>query len=258
MLAQLFQSCLTLCNPMDCSSPGTSLFGILQARVLSGLPSPPPGDLHDLQNRTHISPVSGIAGGFFIHWPMWEAPIKVYLPYTAAAAKSFQSCQTLCDPVDGSPLSSPCPWDSPGKNIGVGCHFLLQCVKVKVKVKVKSLSHVGLFMTPWTAAYQTPSSMGFSRQEYWSGLPLPSLFLTLDPYNFVNLCLAGCGICSDIRAGLKKPWDWNAGRPPEIFVWLCLVLVIQALTVTTLLWRQRQLRPRKEDSAQIFHMHSPK
>ena len=60
-----------------------------------------------------------------------------------------------------------CPWDSPGKNTGVGCHFLLQCMKVK------SLSRVQLFATPWTAAYQAPPSMGFSRQEYWSGVPLP-------------------------------------------------------------------------------------
>ena len=64
------------------------------------------------------------------------------------------------------------PWDSRGKNTGVGCHFLLQCVKVKVKVK--SLSHARFFATPWTAAYQAPPSMGFSRQEYWSGVPLPS------------------------------------------------------------------------------------
>ena len=66
------------------------------------------------------------------------------------------------------PTRLPCPWDSPGKNTGVGCHFLLQCVKVKL------LSHVRLFATPWTAAYQPPPSMGFSRQEYWSGVPLPS------------------------------------------------------------------------------------
>ena len=59
-----------------------------------------------------------------------------------------------------------CPWDSPGKNTGVGCHFLLQ------SGKMKSLSHVQLLGTPWTAAHQAPLSMGFSRQEYWSGLPL--------------------------------------------------------------------------------------
>ena len=61
------------------------------------------------------------------------------------------------------------PWDSPDKNTGVGCHFLLQCMKLKVKVK--SRSRVWLFATPWTAAYHAPPSMGFSRQEYWSGVP---------------------------------------------------------------------------------------
>ena len=60
------------------------------------------------------------------------------------------------------------PWDSLGKNTGIGCHFLLQCVEVKL------LSLVQLLATPRTAAYQAPPSMGFSRQEYWSGLPLPS------------------------------------------------------------------------------------
>ena len=64
-------------------------------------------------------------------------------------------------------------WDSPGKNTEVSCHFLLQCKKVKMKVK--SLSRVRLFKTPWTVAHQALPSMGFSRQEYWSGLPFPSL-----------------------------------------------------------------------------------
>ena len=53
----------------------------------------------------------------------------------AAAAKSHQSCPTLCDPIDGSPPGSP-PWDSPDKNTGVGCHFLLQCMKVKSESEV--------------------------------------------------------------------------------------------------------------------------
>ena len=70
------------------------------------------------------------------------------------------------------PTRLPHPWDSPGKNTGVGCHFLLQCMKVKVKVK--SLSRVQLLAIPWTAAYQAPLSMGVSRQEYWSGVSLPS------------------------------------------------------------------------------------
>ena len=81
-------------------------------------------------------------------------------------------CLTLC--IDGihrrQPTRLPHPWDSPGKNTGVGCHFLLQCMKVKVKL----LSRVGLFSTLWTAAHQAPPPMGFSRQKYWSGMPLPS------------------------------------------------------------------------------------
>ena len=66
------------------------------------------------------------------------------------------------------PTRLPRPWDSPGKNTGVGCHFLLQSMKVKSE---KSLSRVWLLATPWTAAHQAPPSMGFSRQEYWSGVP---------------------------------------------------------------------------------------
>ena len=73
----------------------------------------------------------------------------------------------------------PHPWDSPGKNTGVGCHFLLQCIKVKVM----PLSHVQPFVTPWTTAHQAPPSRGFSRQEYWSGVPLPSNCLTISNSN---------------------------------------------------------------------------
>ena len=99
-------------------------------------------------------------------------PSNLALPQSAAAAaKSLQSCLTLCDPIDGSPPGSR-PWDSLGKNTAVGCHFLLQYMKGKVKVKL--LSRVRLFETPWTAPCQAPPSMGFSRREYWGGLPLPS------------------------------------------------------------------------------------
>ena len=64
------------------------------------------------------------------------------------------------------------PWDSPGKNTGVGCHFLLQCMKVNSESEVTQ-SYPTL-VTPWTAAHQAPLSMGFSRQKCWSGVPLPS------------------------------------------------------------------------------------
>ena len=91
---------------------------------------------------------------------------------TAAAAKSRQSCPALCDPIDCSPPGSPVP--------GILQARTLEWVAIsfsnawKWKGKVKSLSHVWLLATPWTATYQAPPSMGFSRQEYWSRLPLPS------------------------------------------------------------------------------------
>ena len=102
----------------------------------------------------------------------------------AATAKSLQSCPTLCDPIDSSPPGSLNPWESPGKNTGVGCHFLLQCMKVKSESEVAQSWHL---VTPWTAAYQAPPSLGVSRQEYWSGVPLPSPWrhgLYLSPFVF--------------------------------------------------------------------------
>ena len=90
----------------------------------------------------------------------------------AAAAKSLQLCPTLCDPTDGSPPGSPIPRILQARTLEwVAISFSNAW---KWKVKVKSLSRVCLFVTPWTAAYQAPPSMGFSRQEYWSGVPLPS------------------------------------------------------------------------------------
>ena len=94
-----------------------------------------------------------------------------YLP--AAMAYSLQSCPTLCDPIDGSPPGSPVP--------GILQARSLEWVDIsfssawKWKVKVKLLGRVRPSATPWTAAFQAPPSMGFARQEYWSGMPLPSL-----------------------------------------------------------------------------------
>ena len=91
----------------------------------------------------------------------------------ATAVKSLQSCPTLCDPRDGSPPGSPVP--------GILQARTLEWVAISFsnawrwKVKVKPLSPVQLLATPWTAAYQAPPSMGFSRQEYWSGVPLSSI-----------------------------------------------------------------------------------
>ena len=93
----------------------------------------------------------------------------------AAAAKSLQSCPTLCDPLDGSLPGFPVPRILQARTLEwVAISFSNAW---KWKVKVKSLSRVGPSATPWTAAFQAPPSMGFSRQEYWSGVPLPSLLL---------------------------------------------------------------------------------
>ena len=91
--------------------------------------------------------------------------------YMLCYAKSLQSCPTLWDPIDGSPPGSAVP--------GILQERTLEWVAIsfsnarKWKVKVKSPSRVQLLETPWTAAHQAPPPMGFSRQEYWSGVPLP-------------------------------------------------------------------------------------
>ena len=100
-----------------------------------------------------------------------------------AAAKSLQSCPTLCDPMDSSLPGSLVP--------GILQARTLEWVAIsfsnawKWKVKVKSLSRVQLFAIPWTIAYQAPPSMGFSKQEYWSGVPLPSPSQILDKCNWL-------------------------------------------------------------------------
>ena len=136
------------CSPRDLqeSSPALQIKSI-NSSALSFLHSPTLTSIHD-------------------HWKNHS------LDYVAAAAKLLQSCPTLCDPIDGSPLGSSVP--------GILQARILEWVAIsfsnvgKWKVKVKSLSHVRPSEIPWTAAYQAPLSMGFSRQEYWSGVPLPS------------------------------------------------------------------------------------
>ena len=104
--------------------------------------------------------------------PVIKSKLILLTAAAAAAAKSLQSCPTLCDPIDGSPPGSTVP--------GILQARTLEWVAIsfsnawKWKVKVKSLSRVQLSATPWTAAHQAPPSMGFSRQEYWSGVPSPS------------------------------------------------------------------------------------
>ena len=124
--------------------------------------------------------------------------------FRAAAAKSLQSCPTLCNPRDGSPPGSPVP--------GILQARTLEWVAVsfsnawKWKLKVKALSPVWPSSTPWTAAFQAPPSMGFSRQEYWSGVPLLSPTTSEHPsFDLLSWLLYRCQILSlDACVSLEK------------------------------------------------------
>ena len=138
----------------------------------------------------------------------------------AAAAKSLQSCPTLCDPIDGSPPGSPVPGILQARVLEWGAISFSNAWKWKVKVK--SLSCVRLLATPWTAAYQAPPSMGFSRQEYWSGVPLPSLstFPSWSEFMFLTNTLPLTSPHSSNR-GARMCRQWVSAPSEEIF--LCLL-----------------------------------
>ena len=115
---------------------------------------------------------------YFHYFPIylpWSDELTYFLSLlfaAAATAKSLRSCPTLCDPTDGSPPGSSVPGTLQARTLEwLAISFSNAW---KWKVKVKSLSRARLSVTPWTAAYQAPPSMGFSRQEHWSGSPLPS------------------------------------------------------------------------------------
>ena len=156
---------------MDCSLPGSSVHGILQARMLewAAIPFSRVSSLP----RDQIQ-VSSICRHILFHlshqgspqYDIWKSKYSTY------AAKSLQSCPTLCDPIDSSPPGSPVPRILQARTLEwVAISFSNAW---KWKVKVKSFSCIQLVATPWTAAYQAPPSMGFSRREYCSGVPLPS------------------------------------------------------------------------------------
>ena len=135
---------------------------------------------------------------------------------TAAAAKSLQSCPTLCDPIDGSPPGSPFPGILQARSLEwVAISFSSAW---KWKVKVKSLSQVRPSATPWTAAYQAPPSMGFSRQEYWSGVPLPSpspamqshpILCFFLPHAISPNCNNNSQFCNDCLMSVSSGKSWD-------------------------------------------------
>ena len=157
---------------MECSPLGSSVHGIFQAKISEWvvMPSPSRGSSKP-RDQTQVSASPAQAGRFLLlyHCTTWGSPIRK----TAAAAKSLQSCPTLCDPIDGSPSGSTIPGILQARTLEWAAISFSNAWKWKVKVK--SLSRARLFSTPWTAAYQAPPSMGFARQEYWSGVPMPSL-----------------------------------------------------------------------------------
>ena len=127
--------------------------------------------------------------------------------YAAAAAKSLQSCPTLCDPTDSSPTGSPVP--------GILQARTLEWVAIsfsnawKWKVKGKSLSRVWLLATPRTAAYQAPPSMGLSRQEHWSGLPFPSPIHESEKWKWSRSVVSDSQRHHGLQATrLLHPWDF--------------------------------------------------
>ena len=149
------------------SPPSFSVHVILQTRILECVSIPFSRESSQLRDQTWVSCT---AGGFFT-----EPPGK---PSLSEVSEVTQSCPTLCDPMDCSPPRFSVHWIFQAR--------VLEWVAIsfssawKWKVKVKLFSHVKLLATPRTAAYQAPLSIGFSRQEYWSGVPLPSHLFILD------------------------------------------------------------------------------
>ena len=123
----LTQSCLTLWDPMDCSPPGSSIRGIFQAKILKWVA---------------ISYFRGSSQPKDWTWVFTTEPpgkLFVYSTHKCVLLLLLLSHSVVSDsvrPHRRQPTRLPHPWDSPGKNTGVGCHFLLQCVKVKSESEV--------------------------------------------------------------------------------------------------------------------------
>ena len=161
-----------------------------------------------------------------------------------AAAKSLQSCPTPCDPRDGSPPGSPVP--------GILQARTLEWVAIsfsnawKWKVKVKLFSRVQLLATPWTAAYQAPPSMGFSRQEYWSGVPLPS------PLPSIRLYLYWCTKTQFIH------FDWSMVVPCMSIVLIWCIYAVHQWWVFTFFQFLTHIKTAVSISTYLFCTHEQK
>ena len=152
-----------------------------------------------------LTPCSGsfwIGDLFFISFTVLCWRRTDYLTLLLLLLSRFSRAQlTLCNPIDCSPPGSAVPGILQASTLeGVAISF---SIAWEWKVKVKPLSRVRLIATPWTAAYQAPPSMGFSRQEYWSGVPLPA-FSVSHP----KIC----------HFGMRSWRQWRPSKPRKNFV----------------------------------------
>ena len=141
-------------------------------------------------------------------------PFPFYHPFLFAAAKSLQSCPTLREPIDGSPPGSPVPGILQARTLEWAAISFSNAWKWKVKVK--SVSRVRLCVKPWTEAHQAPPSMGFSRQEYWSGVPWPSPpFLFIFCHKNANLYQVLCKLSIPFSPAPEgaSPWHRRLALP---------------------------------------------
>ena len=189
--SEVTQLCPTLCNPMDGSLPGSAVHGIFQARILEWATISVSRGSSQPRDWTEVSCIA-------------DRCFTIWATAAAAAANLLQSCPTLCDPIDGSPPGSPVPGILQARTPEwVAISFSSTW---KWKINVKSLSCARLLETSWTAAYQAPLSMGFSRQEYWSGVPLPSpIWATAAAANLLQSCPILCNPIDGSLPGFPIP-----------------------------------------------------
>ena len=160
-------NCVRLCNSMDHSPPGSSVHGIFQARILEWVAI-------SYTSRIFLTHELNLCLLHLLDW--WADSLPLCHLAAATAAKSLKSCPTLCDPMDGSPPGSPVPGILQARTLEC-CHFLLQCMKVKSESEVAQSCPT--LSDPMDCSLPGSPTTGFSRQEYWSGLPLPSPYILL-------------------------------------------------------------------------------
>ena len=206
------QSCSTLCDPKDCNPPGSAVHGIPQAGILEYVVISFSRGSFWPMDRTQVFCTADRFFNCLSHQGSPGLWILLFKSVVAAAAKSLQSCPTLCDPRECSLPGSPIP--------GILQARTQEWVAIsfsnawKWKVKVKLLSRVWLLATPWTAAHQAPLSMGFSRQQYWSGVPLPS------PFKSVTIAIFHSYQLHVSVTQWKEKWLWS--QSDLCFVFLLL------------------------------------